>query len=208
VIDFRLAFLALGSVVLAVAGAEALYADMGHLSRRSISIAWLYIALPCLMLDYLGQGALLLSRPGAAENPFFLMAPDSLRLPLVMLATATTVIASQAVISGAYSVTQQAVQLGFLPRLQILHTSAKAIGHIHVPLVNWTLLALVLALVIGFRSSGNLAAAYGIAVTGTMFITARMLGVLTWSVWAGRRCWPARLPAPSSSSTDSTSPPT
>ncbi len=185
-LDFRLAFLALGSVVLAVTGAEALYADMGHFGRRSISIAWLYVALPCLMLNYLGQGALLLGQPAAAANPFFLMAPDAFRLPLVVLATLATVIASQAVISGAYSVTQQAVQLGFLPRLQILHTSAKAIGQIYVPLVNWGLLILVLALVIGFRSSGNLAAAYGIAVTGTMFITACMLAVLTFSVWR----WP------------------
>ena len=185
-LDFRLAFLALGSVVLAVTGAEALYADMGHFGRKSISIAWLYVALPCLMLNYLGQGALLLDHPEAAQNPFFLMAPDAFRLPLVILATLATVIASQAVISGAYSVTQQAVQLGFLPRLQILHTSAKAIGQIYVPLVNWGLLILVVALVVGFRNSGNLAAAYGIAVTGTMFITACMLGVLTFSVWR----WP------------------
>ena len=185
-LDFRLAFLALGSVVLAVTGAEALYADMGHFGRKAISIGWLYVALPCLMLNYLGQGALLLDHPEAAANPFFLMAPDALRLPLVILATLATVIASQAVISGAYSVTQQAVQLGFLPRLRILHTSAKAIGQIYVPLVNWGLLVLVVALVIGFRSSGALAAAYGIAVTGTMFITACMLGVLTFAVWR----WP------------------
>ena len=185
-LDFRLAFLALGSVVLAVTGAEALYADMGHFGRKAISISWLYVALPCLMLNYLGQGALLLGNPQAAANPFFLMAPDAFRLPLVILATLATVIASQAVISGAYSVTQQAVQLGFLPRLRILHTSAKAMGQIYVPLVNWGLLVLVVALVIGFRSSGDLAAAYGIAVTGTMFITACMLGVLTVSVWR----WP------------------
>jgi KUP system potassium uptake protein len=182
-IDFQLAFLALGSVVLAVTGAEALYADMGHFGRKSISIAWLYIALPCLMLNYMGQGALLLHRPDAAEMPFFLLAPDWARLPLVILATCATVIASQAVISGAFSVTQQAVQLGFLPRLRILHTSASAVGQIYVPLVNWALLALVVALVLGFRSSSELAAAYGIAVTGTMFITACMLGVLTFAVW-------------------------
>ena len=185
-LDFKLAFLALGSVVLAVTGAEALYADMGHFGRKAISIAWLYVALPCLMLNYMGQGALVLGTPGAIENPFFLMAPDWARLPLVILATLATVIASQAVISGAYSVTQQAVQLGFLPRLRIDHTSEHAIGQIYVPLVNWTLLILVVALVIGFRSSGNLAAAYGIAVTGTMFITALMLGVLTFTVWR----WP------------------
>ena len=185
-IDFKLAFLALGSVVLAVTGAEALYADMGHFGRRAISIAWLYLTLPCLMLNYMGQGALLLANPKAVENPFFLMAPEAVRLPLVILATVATVIASQAVISGAFSVTQQAVQLGFLPRLRILHTSARAVGQIYVPFVNWALLLLVIALVLGFRSSGNLAAAYGIAVTGTMFITACMMGVLTHSVWK----WP------------------
>ncbi|WP_425228880.1 potassium transporter Kup [Sphingomonas sp.] len=185
-LDFRLAFLALGSVVLAVTGAEALYADMGHFGRKAISIAWLYVALPCLMLNYLGQGALVLGSPQAIQNPFFLMAPAGARLPLVILATLATVIASQAVISGAFSVTQQAVQLGFLPRLRIEHTSEHAIGQIYVPLVNWGLLVLVVALVIGFRSSGNLAAAYGIAVTGTMFITAIMLGVLTFTVWR----WP------------------
>ena len=185
-IDPGLAFLALGSVVLAVTGAEALYADMGHFGRKSIMAAWLYIAFPCLLLNYLGQSALLLSNPAAAENPFFLMAPDWARLPLVILATMATIIASQAVISGAFSVSQQAVQLGFLPRLRILHTSARAAGQIYIPLVNWTLLILVILLVLGFRSSSNLAAAYGIAVTGTMFITACMLGVLTIAVWK----WP------------------
>jgi KUP system potassium uptake protein len=185
-IDPKLAFLALGSVVLAVTGAEALYADMGHFGRRAISISWLYIALPCLLLNYMGQGALLLSDPKMIENPFYLMAPDWARLPLVILATVATVIASQAVISGAFSVTQQAVQLGFLPRLRIVNTSAKAAGQIYVPFVNWTLLLLVIVITIGFRSSSNLAAAYGIAVTGTMFITACMLGVLTYSVWK----WP------------------
>jgi KUP system potassium uptake protein len=188
-IDFKLAFLALGSVVLAVTGAEALYADMGHFGRRPISIAWLYVALPCLMLNYLGQGSLLLHQPGAAEMPFFLLAPEWGRLPLVILATLATVIASQAVISGAFSVTQQAVQLGFLPRLRILHTSAQAMGQIYVPLVNWGLLVLVVALVVGFENSGNLAAAYGIAVTGTMFITACMLGVLTFAVWKWPVVW-------------------
>jgi KUP system potassium uptake protein len=182
-IDPGLAFLALGSVVLAVTGAEALYADMGHFGRRAIVISWLYIALPCLLLNYLGQSALLLTNPAAVENPFFLMAPEWARLPLVILATMATIIASQAVISGAYSVSQQAVQLGFRPRLKILHTSARAAGQIYVPLVNWGLLALVIMLVVGFKSSSNLAAAYGIAVTGTMFITACMMGVLTFSVW-------------------------
>ena len=188
-IDFPLAFLALGSIVLAVTGAEALSADMGHFGRRPISIAWLYAVFPCLMLNYLGQGALLLGTPAAIEAPFFLLAPEWARLPLVILATFATVIASQAVISGAFSVTQQAIQLGFLPRLRIRHTSASAAGQIYVPLVNWLLLAFVILLVAGFRSSSNLAAAYGIAVTGTMFITACMLGVLTsaawrWPVWA------------------------
>jgi KUP system potassium uptake protein len=182
-LDPKLAFLALGSVVLSVTGAEALYADMGHFGRKAISIAWLYAALPCLMLNYMGQGALLLDNPAAAANPFFLLAPDWARLPLVILATLATIIASQAVISGAFSVTRQAVQLGFLPRLRILHTSASAAGQIYVPIVNWTLLALVILLVLGFRSSSDLAAAYGIAVTGTMVITACMLGVLTFSVW-------------------------
>jgi KUP system potassium uptake protein len=185
-LDPGLAFLALGSVVLAVTGAEALYADMGHFGRKAISIAWLYAAFPCLLLNYLGQGALLIDQPAAAANPFFLMAPEWARLPLVILATLATIIASQAVISGAFSVTQQAVQLGFLPRLRTLHTSASAAGQIYVPLVNYALLIFVILLVVGFGSSTDLAAAYGIAVTGTMVITACMLGVLTFSVWR----WP------------------
>ncbi|AXB77970.1 potassium transporter Kup [Novosphingobium sp. P6W] len=182
-IDPKLAFLALGSVVLAVTGAEALYADMGHFGRKAIMVSWLYVAFPCLMLNYLGQAALLLGSPEAASNPFFLMAPEWARLPLVALATMATIIASQAVISGAYSVSQQAVQLGFLPRLKILHTSARAAGQIYIPLVNWGLLVMVLLLVFGFGSSSSLAAAYGIAVTGTMVITACLLGVLTFAVW-------------------------
>ncbi|KUR75457.1 potassium transport protein Kup [Novosphingobium sp. FSW06-99] len=185
-LDPMLAFLALGSVILAVTGAEALYADMGHFGRKAIMIAWLWVAFPCLLLNYLGQSALLLRNPKLVENPFFLMAPDWGRLPLVILSTLATIIASQAVISGAYSISQQAIQLGFLPRLRILHTSARAAGQIYVPLVNWLLLALVLLLVLGFRSSDNLASAYGIAVTGTMFITACMLGILTFAVWK----WP------------------
>jgi KUP system potassium uptake protein len=154
-------------------------------------IAWLWIAFPCLLINYLGQSALLLHTPASVENPFFLMAPDWARLPLVILATLATIIASQAVISGAYSVSQQAVQLGFLPRLRIEHTSARAAGQIYVPLVNWGLLVMVILLVLGFKSSTNLAAAYGIAVTGTMFITACMLGVLTFNVWK----WPKPLAA-------------
>jgi KUP system potassium uptake protein len=182
-LDPKLAFLALGSVVLAVTGAEALYADMGHFGRKAINLSWLYAAFPCLMLNYMGQGALLLDNPAAAESPFFLMAPDWARLPLVILATMATIIASQAVISGAFSVTQQAVQLGFLPRLKITHTSADAAGQIYVPLVNWTLLILVILLTVDFKSSSNLAAAYGIAVTGTMVITSCMFGILTFAVW-------------------------
>jgi KUP system potassium uptake protein len=182
-LDPRTAFLALGSVVLAVTGAEALYADMGHFGRRPISASWLYLVFPCLMLNYLGQGALLLGDPAAAQNPFFLMVSEGWRLPLVILATLATIIASQAVITGAFSVTRQAVQLGFLPRVRISHTSATAAGQIYVPIVNWALLVLVVLLTLGFRSSSNLAAAYGIAVTGTMFITACMVGVLAFSVW-------------------------
>lgn len=185
--DGALAFLALGSVVLAVTGAEALYADMGHFGRKPISIAWLYIVFPALILNYLGQAALLMRNPLAAQNPFFLMAPESMRLPLVVLATLATIIASQAVISGAFSVTRQAIQLGFIPRLKILHTSASTVGQIYIPTVNWALMVMVMLLVINFGSSSNLAAAYGIAVTGTMFITSCMLGVLIFRVWNWNR---------------------
>jgi fumarate reductase subunit D len=139
-VDIHLAFLALGSVVLAVTGAETLYADMGHFGRKAVSVSWLYLVFPCLIVNYMGQGALMLDNPAAAENPFYLLAPEWARLPLVLLATIATVIASQAVISGAYSVTQQAVQLGFLPRVRIAHTSDKAVGQIYVPIVNWGLL--------------------------------------------------------------------
>nr|WP_238995264.1 potassium transporter Kup [Sphingomonas solaris] len=187
--DHVLAFLALGSVVLAVTGAEALYADMGHFGRRPIQAAWLYLVFPMLMLNYLGQGALLLRQPGAAENPFFLMAPDAWRLPLVILATLATVIASQAVITGAFSVVQQAVQLGLMPRVRIEHTSASAAGQIYVPSVNWALMVMVILLVLMFGQSSNLAAAYGIAVTGTMFISTCMLAVLVFRVWN----WPKLL---------------
>ncbi len=188
--DGLLAFLALGSVVLAVTGAEALYADMGHFGRRPITLAWLWLVFPALMLNYLGQCALLAGNPAAAQSPFFLMAPEFLRLPLVILAMLATIIASQAVITGAFSVTQQAIQLGFIPRLRINHTSASAAGQIYIPVLNWGLMVVVLGLVVGFGNSTNLAAAYGIAVTGTMFITSVMLGVLVfrvwnWKVWAG-----------------------
>ncbi|KQN26486.1 potassium transport protein Kup [Sphingomonas sp. Leaf33] len=189
--DGTLAFLALGSVVLCVTGAEALYADMGHFGRRPIQVAWAMPVLPALMLNYLGQGALLLDNPGAAENPFFFMASEEFRLPLVILATMATVIASQAVITGAYSVVQQAVQLGLMPRIRIDHTSASEAGQIYIPVINWALLAMVLLLILGFKESSNLAAAYGIAVTGTMFITTCMMGVLFRRVWN----WPVALVA-------------
>jgi len=183
------AFLALGSVVLSVTGAEALYADMGHFGRNPIRLAWFALVLPALMINYLGQGALLTAHPEAVANPFFLMAPEWARLPLVVLATLATIIASQAVISGAFSVTQQAIQLGFLPRMKIVHTSASAFGQIYIPAVNWALLVLVMFLVLGFQSSSNLAAAYGIAVTGTMLIDTLLVGVLVLTIWRWSRWW-------------------
>ncbi len=185
--DARLAFLAMGSVFLAVTGAETLYADMGHFGRKAIGLSWVSLAFPALMLNYMGQGALLLANPAAVENPFFLMAPDWARLPLVLLATCATIIASQAVISGAFSVTHQAIQLGFLPRLKILHTSEKAAGQIYIPAVNWGLLIMVLVLVIGFGQSTRLASAYGISVVGTMLITTAMLAFLLFKVWRWNR---------------------
>ena len=163
-------FLVLGSVCLAVTGAEALYADMGHFGKRAIRIGWFSLVFPALALNYLGQGALLIAKPEAVSNPFYLMFPDWALYPMVGLATLATVIASQAVISGAYSITKQAVQLGFLPRMQIIQTSAREIGQIYIPIINWTLLAAILAAVIGFGSSANLASAYGLAVSGTMLI--------------------------------------
>ena len=187
VYDPQLAFLAMGSVFLAVTGAETLYADMGHFGRKAIGWSWLSLVYPCLMLNYLGQGALLLGTPAAVENPFYLMAPDWARLPLVFIATAATIIASQAVISGAFSVTHQAIQLGFLPRLRTLHTSAKAAGQIYIPAVNWGLLVMVVLLVLGFRQSTSLASAYGISVSGTMIITTMMLAVLIFQVWKWNR---------------------
>jgi KUP system potassium uptake protein len=187
IVNPKLAFLALGSVFLAVTGAETLYADMGHFGRKAIGFSWLGLVYPCLMLNYMGQGALMLGDPRTAVNPFYLMAPDWARLPLVAIATAATIIASQAVISGAFSVTHQAVQLGFLPRLRTEHTSEKAAGQIYIPAVNWGLLAMVILLVFGFRESGRLASAYGIAVTGTMLITTMMLAVLVFQVWRWNR---------------------
>ncbi|WP_207458446.1 potassium transporter Kup [Azospirillum sp. SYSU D00513] len=177
------AFMALGAVVLAVTGAEALYADMGHFGRGPIRVAWLYLVLPALLLNYFGQGALLLHEPGALENPFYHLAPSWALLPLVVLATAATVIASQAVISGAFSLTRQAVQLGYLPRREIRHTSEHEIGQVYIPRNNWLLLAGVLILVVGFGSSSNLAAAYGVSVTGAMVIDAILLAVVAWRLW-------------------------
>ncbi|MBN8502722.1 MAG: potassium transporter Kup [Sphingomonadales bacterium] len=185
--DPRLAFLALGSVFLAVTGAETLYADMGHFGRKAIGMSWLILVFPCLMLNYMGQGALLLANPAAVENPFYLMAPDWARLPLIGLATCATIIASQAVITGAFSVTHQAIQLGYLPRFKIQHTSAKAAGQIYMPGINWALLIMVLVLVLGFRESTKLASAYGISVVGTMLITTAMLAFLLFKVWRWNR---------------------
>ncbi len=166
-----LAFIVLGAVVLCVTGAEALYADMGHFGARPIRLTWMFFVLPSLVLNYFGQGALILSDPAAIENPFFLLGPDWLRLPMVFLATVATVIASQALISGAYSVTRQCMQLGFLPRMTVRHTSNTEEGQIYVPQVNAFLLVGVLILVFAFRTSDDLAAAYGIAVTGTFLCT-------------------------------------
>jgi KUP system potassium uptake protein len=177
------AFVALGAIVLAVTGAEALYADMGHFGRQPIRAAWFGLVFPALAVNYLGQGALLIDDAQAIENPFYRLFPGWLLIPMVGLATVATVIASQAVISGAYSMTKQAVQLGFLPRMQVIHTSAREIGQIYLPAINWMLLVSVVAAVIGFGSSTNLASAYGIAVTGTMMITT----VLTF--WVIRYGW-------------------
>ena len=164
-------FVILGAVVLCVTGAEALYADLGHFGKKPIRLAWFSIVMPCLVLNYFGQGALLLSNPAAVKNPFYLMAPDWALLPLVGLATAATVIASQALITGAFSVTKQAIQMGYLPRLRILHTSVRDTGQIYMPFINWGLFAVIVLAVVMFRSSSNLAAAYGLAVCADMLIT-------------------------------------
>ena len=190
--DFMKAFVALGSVVLAVTGAEALYADMGHFGRKPIQLSWLYFVLPALLLNYLGQGAMILSADPATalakvKDPFFYLAPDVLRLPLVLVATAAAIIASQAVISGAFSVTQQAIQLGFVPRLRIRHTSESAAGQIYIPLINWTLMVMVTLLVVSFRSSTNLGAAYGIAVVGAMLIDSILIAVVLRQMWNWNR---------------------
>jgi KUP system potassium uptake protein len=176
-------FLVLGSVFLVVTGGEALYADMGHFGRRPIKLTWFSIVLPALVLNYFGQGALIIAEPSAVEHPFFLMAPDWALYPLVALSTLATVIASQAVISGAFSLTRQAVQLGYLPRLHIEHTSSREIGQIYIPAVNWALMLAAIGLVIGFRSSSNLASAYGVAVTTDMVFTTILFVVVARTLW-------------------------
>jgi KUP system potassium uptake protein len=163
-------FVVLGSIVLVVTGAEALYADMGHFGKKAVRVGWFSLVAPALVLNYFGQGALLLSRPEAVQNPFYLLVPGWALYPMIALATAATVIASQAVISGAYSITRQAVQLGFLPRMNVVHTSAREMGQIYIPSINWLLCAAVVAAVIGFGSSSRLAGAYGVAVTATMLV--------------------------------------
>ena len=178
-----LAFFSLGAVVLVLTGGEALYADMGHFGRKPIQLAWYFLVLPALLLNYFGQGALLLTQPKAVENPFFLIAPEWAQIPLLVLATVAAVIASQAVISGAFSLTREAMQLGYSPRLTVVHTSDREMGQIYMPAINWMLLVTVVALVIGFKSSSNLAAAYGIAVTGTMLITNLVAFVVVRREW-------------------------
>jgi KUP system potassium uptake protein len=176
-------FFSLGGVVLVITGGEALYADMGHFGRQPVQIAWFGLVLPALVLNYFGQGALLLTHPDAVENPFYRLAPDWAVYPMVALSTVATVIASQAVISGAYSITRQAMQLGCCPRLQVQHTSSREMGQIYLPGINWTLCIAVAALVVGFGSSTRLAAAYGIAVTGTMVITTILASIVVHKLW-------------------------
>jgi KUP system potassium uptake protein len=189
-------FITLGAVFLAVTGAEALYADLGHFGKRPIQIAWLVIVLPSLALNYLGQGALLIADPKAIESPFFLMFPDWALIPMVALATAATVIASQAVITGAYSLTRTAIQLGLMPRFEIRHTSEAHSGQIYIPRINLLLFLSVMLLVVLFRSSSALASAYGISVTGTMVVTALMGFVVIWKVWKWSPIAAAALIAP------------
>ncbi len=180
-------FLVLGSVFLVITGGEALYADMGHFGARPIRLAWFGLVMPALLLNYFGQGAFVLADPSGIRNPFYLMLPPWAVLPMVVLATAATVIASQAVISGAYSLTRQAIQLGYIPRMKIEHTSARAMGQIYLPFVNWALFVAVVLLVLGFRSSSALASAYGIAVASTMVITTVLMVVVSRRVWGWSR---------------------
>lgn len=184
----RLAFLALGAIVLCVTGAEALYADMGQFGRSPIRLSWFAIVAPALYLNYLGQGALVLRDPSAIANSFFLLVPHFLQIPMVIFATAATVIASQAVVSGAFSMTQQAIRLGYLPRMTVRHTSASEGGQVYVPAVNWILMIAVLGLILGFQDSSRLASAYGIAVTGTFVITGLLVAILARNRW-GLSLW-------------------
>lgn len=179
----------LGAVVLAVTGGEALYTDMGHFGARPIRYAWYFFVLPALMLNYLGQGALVLEDPAAIRNPFYIGVPDWARWPMILLATAATVIASQAVITGAFSIARQAMQLGYIPRMRIKHTSSDTIGQIYIPAVNWMLMVLVIGLVLAFRSSTNLAVAYGISVSMTMFIDTLLLALVATKLWPRHRNW-------------------
>ncbi len=193
-IDFWLrhpltAFLSLGAVVLTVTGAEALYADMGHFGRRPIALAWYLIVFPALVLNYLGQASLVMGDPSAIANPFYRLFPDPVLIPMIVLATAATLIASQAVISGAFSVSRQAVQLGFLPRLEIRHTSAREIGQVYVPSVNWVLMIAVALLVLTFEASAKLTVAYGVAVSGTLAIDSLLFLVLARTAWRVKRIW-------------------
>ena len=176
-------FLAMGSAVLAVTGAEALYADMGHFGRAPIRVSWLWFVLPALTLNYLGQASLLIRDPSSLESPFYFLAPEWFQYPLLFIASLAAVIASQAVISGAFSVTQQAIQLGFIPRMTIKHTSETAAGQIYIPVINWALMIAVILLVLVFQRSSNLTAAYGIAVTGAMMIDNFLLAVVLWQMW-------------------------
>ena len=185
-------FAVLGSVFLALTGGEALYADMGHFGRSAIRISWFAFVLPALVLVYLGQGALVLADPASANNPFFLLFPNWLLAPAILLTTAATVIASQAVLSGAFALVQQAIQLGAIPRLDVRQTSEESAGQVYVPQVNWLLAALVLALVFGFRSSDALANAYGIAVAGDMMVTTLLVTMVAYGLWR----WPAVLVFP------------
>jgi KUP system potassium uptake protein len=176
-------YFVLGTVVLVITGGESLYVDLGHFGRRPIRLVWFAVVLPALLLNYFGQGALLITNPEAAENPFYLLAPEWSLYPLVALATCATAIASQAVISGAFSITMQAIQFGFLPRLRIAHTSSREFGQIYIPSINWALMVACILLVVGFKSSSNLAAAYGVAVISTMTITSMMFFVVAYRRW-------------------------
>jgi len=181
-----LSFIAIGAIFLALTGAEALYADMGHFGKRPIRLAWFYIVLPSLVLNYFGQGALMLANPAASQNPFYLLSPDWFLYPMIILSTVATVIASQAVITGTYSMTQQAMRLGYLPRMTVMHTSEQTPGQIYMPVINWILFAAVIAIVWGFQTSDHLGAAYGIAVTGTMITTTILIFIVAPKLWNWR----------------------